>query len=66
MRKVPFVKGEYYHIYNRGVDKRNIFGDQNDLNRFFQSILEFNTIDPIGSIYENSFVKDELNKENSC
>src|SRR3989338_2882879 len=65
MRKVPFVKGEYYHIYNRGVDKRNIFGDQNDLNRFFQSILEFNTIDPIGSIYENSFVKDELGNETS-
>lgn len=55
MRKVPFRKGEFYHIYNRGVDKRNVFSDQNDLQRFFQSMLEFNTVEPIGSIYENYF-----------
>jgi len=54
-RKVPFVNNEYYHIYNRGVDKRNIFQDINDLNRFFQSMKEFNSIEPIGSIYEQSF-----------
>ncbi|MFA4817234.1 MAG: transposase [Parcubacteria group bacterium] len=55
MRKVPFEKGEFYHIYNRGTDKRNIFGDEWDFHRFFQSILEFNTVEPIGSIFENSF-----------
>lgn len=54
-RKVPFVNGEYYHIYNRGIDKRNIFSNQNDLGRFLRSMVEFNTIKPIGSIYENSF-----------
>ena len=61
MRKVPFVLGEFYHVYNRGVDKRNIFQDENDLGRFFQSILEFNTEKPIGSIFENSFRKEKLN-----
>jgi len=55
IRKVPFANNEYYHIYNRGVDKRNIFQDINDLNRFFQSMKEFNSIEPIGSIYEQSF-----------
>lgn len=55
MRKVPFVESEYYHVYNRGVDKRNIFEDRKDLDRFFQSIKEFNSIEPIGSIFENSF-----------
>ncbi|OGG13738.1 hypothetical protein A2875_04805 [Candidatus Gottesmanbacteria bacterium RIFCSPHIGHO2_01_FULL_46_14] len=25
MRQLQFVSGEYYHIYNRGVDKRKIF-----------------------------------------
>ncbi len=55
MRKVPFVSGEFYHIYNRGTDRRIIFADQNDISRFLQSILEFNTVEPIGSIYENSF-----------
>jgi REP element-mobilizing transposase RayT len=52
MRKVKFVNGEYYHILNRGVDKRDIFLDKTDLGRFFQSMREFNTLDPIGSIYE--------------
>ena len=57
MRKIPLKTGEYYHIYNRGVDKRNIFSDQNDFFRFFQSLEEFNTPEPIGSIFENSFRK---------
>lgn len=57
MRKVPFVEGEYYHVCNRGVDKRSIFQDREDLERFFQSIQEFNSIEPIGSIFENSFDK---------
>src|SRR3989344_3993600 len=60
MRKKPFVTGEFYHIYNRGTDKRNIFSDKNDIDRFFQSMIEFNTIEPIGSIYENSFYLNQL------
>ncbi len=57
-RTISFVEGEYYHIYNRGVDKRTIFESKNDLYRFFQSMIEFNVVEPIGSIYENSFAKD--------
>lgn len=60
MRKIQFARGEYYHIYNRGTDKRAIFLDKYDLERFFQSMEEFNTVEPIGSIYENSFKKDSL------
>lgn len=59
MRKVPFVEDEYYHIYNRGVDKRPIFEDREDLERFVQSIKEFNSVEPIGSIFENSFNKEK-------
>lgn len=55
MRKVPFVQGEFYHIYNRGVDKRNIVADRFDLERFFQSMNDFNSVEPIGSIYEEGF-----------
>ena len=50
MRKQPIVTGEYYHIYNRGVDKRDIFNDKEDLHRFIESISEFNQIEVIGSI----------------
>lgn len=57
MRKLKFVNNEYYHILNRGVDKRDVFLDYDDTARFFQSMHEFNTIEPIGSIFENSFRK---------
>lgn len=50
-----FASDNLYHIYNRGVDKRTIFMDGHDMQRFFQSMIEFNTADPIGSLYENSF-----------
>lgn len=58
IRKNSFVEGEYYHIYNRGVDKRNVFSDKSDIQRFLQSMREFNTKNPIGSLYENSFNKE--------
>jgi len=50
MRKEPLVTGEYYHIYNRGVDKRDIFSSLKDLERFKESIKQFNQIDGIGSL----------------
>jgi len=50
MRKHSFAIGEYYHIYNRGVDKRDIFNDKKDLYRFVESILEFNKVDGVGSL----------------
>lgn len=33
-RKHTISEGEYYHLYNRGVEKRNIFLTQGDRNRF--------------------------------
>ena len=55
MRKIKFANGEYYHIYNRGVDKRKIICDEKDANRFIQGMKEFNTLEPIGSIYAAVF-----------
>jgi len=63
MRKINFANGEYYHIFNRGADKRVIFSEQNELKRFFQNMEEFNTIKPIGSIYQNSFRKNKLRNQ---
>lgn len=34
MRKTEFVNGECYHIFNRGVDKREIFSDTREYERF--------------------------------
>ncbi|HEC30766.1 MAG TPA: hypothetical protein ENI66_02000 [Candidatus Yonathbacteria bacterium] len=33
-RKITFTSGEYYHVYNRGTDKRVIFLDNADYKRF--------------------------------
>ena len=58
MRKVALVEGEYYHIFNRGVDKRKVFLSEVDFRRFKVSMQEFNTELPIGSIYEHSYNKE--------
>jgi putative transposase len=55
IRKTSLVNGEHYHVFNRGVDKRDIFLDRNDIDRFFQSMAEFNVTEPIGSLFKNSF-----------
>jgi len=65
MRKISFTNREHYHIFNRGVDKRQIFLDQEDVARFVQSMDEFNVVEPIGSIYENSFRKTQLGDRGS-
>ena len=46
MRKVQFVNDHFYHIYNRGVEKRDVFLDQNDYIRFIHNLFEFNDIRP--------------------
>lgn len=61
--KIQFTNEEYYHIFNRGTDKREVISDNYDLKRFLQSLDEFNTVEPIGSIYENSFIDDKIKKE---
>jgi putative transposase len=33
-RTIPFIEGEFYHIYNRGTDKRIIFKNNSDYFRF--------------------------------
>ncbi len=34
IRKTKLVNDEFYHVYNRGVDKRDIFVDDKDYKRF--------------------------------
>ncbi len=60
MRNIKFVLKEFYHIYNRGTDKREIFLDKEDLYRFLQYLELLNSVEIIGSVYENSFRKNKL------
>lgn len=43
MRKAIFAIGECYHVYNRGVDKRDVFLDDADYIRFLKNLREFNS-----------------------
>lgn len=45
-RREIFAVGEYYHIFNRGVEKRKIFNKDKDYLRFLDSIIFFNTGKP--------------------
>jgi len=45
IRKIEFVNGEYYHVFNRGVDKRPIFTNKKQLNFFFKRLRTLNTTD---------------------
>ncbi len=42
-RKDPFITGEYYHIYNRGIDKRDIFKSTFDHERFMMLLYVANS-----------------------
>ena len=54
-RKFMFSIGEYYHIYNRGTDKRIIFLDKNDYNRFIVLLYLCNNTTPVDI---NRFIRE--------
>jgi len=67
-RQDPFVTGEYYHLFNRGIDKRIIFKSKNDFERFMvllfisNSQQEFklhNLINQQHKIFEEIMVLDK-------
>ncbi len=63
MRKINFSNNEYYHIYNRGTDKRDIFLDEDDYSRFLTSLKGFNCLNPIGSLYEKAYQNKKESEE---
>ncbi|OHA65798.1 MAG: hypothetical protein A3C04_03560, partial [Candidatus Wildermuthbacteria bacterium RIFCSPHIGHO2_02_FULL_45_25] len=50
MRNVVFAPGNFYHVYNRGVDRRQIFLEDNDRWRFLQGLCLFNNEEITGNI----------------
>ena len=43
MRLVSLASGEFFHIYNRGTDKREIFFDNADYHRFLEALYLCNS-----------------------
>ena len=58
LRKLQFCPGEFYHIYNRGNAKQNIFYNDRDRYRFLQAMYLSNS--------SNSFIGiEELERNKS-
>lgn len=62
-RTFEFANGEFYHVYNRGVEKRTIYLDQNDYQRFQELLYVANTTKPtdirsIARTHENVYEWD--------
>lgn len=64
MRDLQLVDGEYYHVYNRGVDGRSITQGKFDSDRFLESLLLlFNCTELTGSIYAHTKAQSIKKKE---
>src|SRR3989344_9658733 len=50
MNRAPLATDEYYHIYNRGVDKRQVFSNKDEVERFLLCMQVFNSTDPVLSL----------------
>jgi len=51
MARIKPQTGEYYHVFNRGVEKRKIFLSEEDYQRFILCLKEFNCPEPVYSLY---------------
>ncbi len=63
MHKPRFVENKIYHIYNRGVEKRDIFLDDKDRLRFVHDLFEFNDENPAPNLTYHLVYKKEQSKE---
>lgn len=59
-RKTKFLEGEFYHIYNRGVEKRTIFQNSADYKRFLALLYLANSDKTIQ--FRNDFSKAPLSE----
>jgi len=65
-RIIPFVNEYYYHIYNRGVEKRPIFKDGRDYRRFIKTIKYYQFAGPkpkLSKFLNSSIFKVDLNEK---
>lgn len=70
-RKIVFSNNEYYHVFNRGTEKRDIFLNENDYKRFLVLLYLCNSEKPVdlrehfreGRTFAELFLKNENNED---
>src|SRR5438309_752729 len=69
-RTIPFVTGEFYHIYNRGLELQEIFTNPADYKRFLDVLFYYRIQNPKPkfSIYKDGIMplKEEKLVEIIC
>jgi putative transposase len=59
-RPFRFALDEHYHVYNRGTEKRKIFMDERDAERFLSLLYLCNSTEPAHLQYQGSTLKEAL------
>jgi len=59
-RNLTFAPGEFYHVYNRGTEKRNIFSLKADYERFITLLYVGNGTNPVHLQLQGSTLKEAL------
>lgn len=65
MRRIQFKEENFYHVFNRGVDKRQVFMDDHDFLRFYVSLYAFNDAQYIAGRYRGLDVAQILQTSRS-
>lgn len=65
MRAIHPTTGEYYHVYNRGTDKRDIFLDNFDRRRFLVAMEELNQKGSVVNFSRRVLIEAELRSKES-
>ncbi len=66
VRIIPLVNGQFYHIYNRGVEKRRVFEDRRCYKRFLQVISYYQLEGPkpkFSHSFDNKLFKIDPSKK---
>ncbi len=58
--RVPFAPDEWYHCYSRGVEKRRVFENTRDYQRFIQTLYLANSTEPIHQDNLRKFSHEEI------
>ena len=69
MQRPIFANDEIYHIYNRGVEKRNVFLNEKVYFRFILNLFEFNDIAPAENTYYRNVYEvgpRKIEKQREC
>lgn len=62
MKKPVFENNGIYHIYNRGVEKRDIYLNDKDYYRFIHNLFEFNNKRAARNVYYRQSYEVQLHK----